>query len=247
MSGLRAFLLGLLALSCSAADLDLPIATGEWPPFVSQKLPGHGPVAQLVSAVCAEMQIKPRFIFTSWPLAERMVERGQVFAAFPYTMTPDRHQRFDFSASLFDTRSVLFYDRQHYVSPPVINTLDELRSYQVGAIYGEWYVDELQRAKVPLDMGNAYEQSLAKLLAGRVDLVPMSDRLGRYYIANHFAAQASRFGAISHLQAPNPITNHLLVSRQYSGAKAKLAAFNAAMARLQQRGELEALLKAAGL
>jgi polar amino acid transport system substrate-binding protein len=237
----------LFALRAAAAPPVLPIATGEWPPYVSESAAGNGPIAALVAAVCAEMGVKPKFVFTSWPLAEMMVEHGQVFAAFPYTQTAERQSRFDYSASLFDTHSVMFYDKARSTATFPPRTMAEMRGHTVGAIRGEWYLPALLQAGITVDYANSYEQTLAKLLAGRVDVAPMNDRLGWYYIRKFYGSEAQRFAEAPYFQATPVVSNHLIVSRSYPRQAELLADFDAALARLIQRGEVEQILTAAGL
>lgn len=78
----------------------LHMATGEWEPYVTQSLPNHGGVAELVTAVVDEMGMQLRYEFVPWVRAEALVKKGHVFAAFPYAKNTKREQAFDFSDPL---------------------------------------------------------------------------------------------------------------------------------------------------
>lgn len=248
MRRLAALLCLLIPLFAVCDDgVVIPIATGEWPPFVADGLPRHGPVAEVVTAVLAEMGAKPRFIFTSWPLAEKMVESGNALAAFPYTINADRQRRFDFSVSLFDSRGMLFFDKTRRPPGFAPKQMADLHGLTVGAIHGEWFVPAMQEAGIAIDYANTYEQNVAKLTAGRIDVAPMNERLGWYYLRKLYPNDIDRFGATVHMQSGPVMTNHLIVSRSYPGHGRLLVQMNAAITKLRQRGDIEKMLSAAGL
>ncbi|MFC4158000.1 substrate-binding periplasmic protein [Chitinimonas lacunae] len=240
-------LLLALALPVGAALTEVPVATGEWAPFVVQGSPPGGAFVEIVRATFREAGLEPRFQFLSWPLCEALVEKGQIFAAFPYIKTPERLQRFDYSASLAETQSVLFYRKSTFPQGLEIRRLIDLQPYRVGAVPGEWYVEPLLRAEVAVDYSSTYEQAVAKLLAGRLDFLPMNELRGWYYIHQRHAEQADLIATL-----PNPLGdqlrgNHLIVSRRYPESDSLRRRLDAALERLKRSGAIERILTDYGL
>lgn len=220
---------------------EIPFATGEWPPFITNKEPRRGLLGELITEVVTEMGARPKFIFTSWPRAEAMVERGLAFAAFPYARTDERASRFDFSDPLLMTRTVLFYRRQPGESPLAFRKIDDLKRYRVGIVYGYFYESMFQQHGVKLEYASTELESLRLLLNDRVDLVPLEETVGWYIINQSLRAQAGEFGTLD-TPLVDDVSNYLIVSRAFPESGAIRASFNQALDRLRREGRVDAIL-----
>lgn len=65
----------------------LPIATGEWLPYVSESASDPGIFRKILDEVFKLMNAKPQYEFYPWKRAEYQTEKGYNFAAFPYIKT----------------------------------------------------------------------------------------------------------------------------------------------------------------
>ena len=102
--GLPIFIFCVMFSLHAVADESRPtlyMVTGEWEPYVSETLPNHGGVAELVVAIVNEMGMDLKYEFVPWVRAESLVKRGDVFGAFPYASNEQRRKDFDFSDPLF--------------------------------------------------------------------------------------------------------------------------------------------------
>jgi len=220
---------------------EIPFATGEWPPFITNKDPRRGLLGELISEVVTGMGARPKFIFTSWPRAEAMVERGLAFAAFPYARTDDRAARFDFSDPVLTTRTVLFYRRRPGESPVPFRRIDDLKRYRVGIGYGYFYESMFREHGIKLEYASSELESLKLLLNDRVDLVPLEETVGWYIINQSLHAQAGEFGTLD-TPLVDDVSNYLIVSRAFPDSAAIRVAFNQALDRLRREGRLDAIL-----
>lgn len=232
----------MLAAGNVAADLEIPLATGEWPPYIGSTLPGNGMLGEIVSATLALMQAKPRYTFTSWPRAEQLVEKGLVFAALPYVQTEERAYRFDFSDTLNTTQTVLFYSKTQFTTPPRIAKPEELKPYLVGTARGYWYDSWLTGLGVRLSYASDEIQALQQLQLGRVQFVPAEETMGWFLIRQHLAQHAAQFAAVDK-PLDSSKSNHLLVSRSYPGHAELLQRFNHALATLKRNGDYRRIVQ----
>ncbi len=234
------------AMAVSKAAPVIPLVTGEWPPFVSQSAPDMGPVTEIVRMAMKEAGYEVSIQFVSWPIAEAMVEKGSVFAAFPYLKTDARLARFEFSDTLLTTTGRLFFFRPKWSSRTTYARLEELRPYTLGVIRGEWYLEEFGRLGLSLDYATTEAQSIAKLRAGRVDLVPVNDMVGWHHINMQFPKESASFGV---LEPPLNLVGHnrLLVSRSYPESRLLMQQFNDGLSRIRANGVYDRILIRHGL
>ena len=228
----------------SAERLQVVFATGEWPPYSSQHLPDYGLATALVSAISREADIEPVYRFYPWKRAELLVLRGEVFAAFPYAISNERKADFDFSEVLFYGLNVLLYHQNNsriadgfsYAVPA------DLRGYRIGGISGSFLRNDLDQAGVEYQETTSIDQSIQKLVAGRIDFViddkgVLADAVQRLYPqeVDNFKFVKEPFGE----KKPTA----LIVSRDYPAAEQILARFNSALQTLRASGEYDRLLE----
>ncbi len=66
-----------------AEEGELPLATGEWPPYTSEHLEGDGFFTELITASVHEMGMTPKYSFYPWARGEMKTLDGEVFGTFP--------------------------------------------------------------------------------------------------------------------------------------------------------------------
>lgn len=230
--------------SSSAETIRVAFATGEWPPFTSETLPGYGSAAVLVSAISRVAGIEPVFQFYPWKRAELKVLKGEVFAAFPYAISSEREALFGFSETLFYGLNVLMYhsDNPHVSGSFKYQSPADLHGYRVGGISGSFLSAALDQAGIEFEATTSLDQSIHKLVAGRIDFciddkVVLTDAIQRLYPneAENFRFLPKPFGE----KKPTA----LLISRTYPGAGQILERFNAALGVLKKSGEYDRIIK----
>lgn len=241
-------LLILLALvffaeACHAdEDVRVVFATGEWPPYTSESLPDYGAATALVSAICKAGGIEPVYRFYPWKRAELKVAQGDVFAAFPYAISKERKTTYDFSEVLFYGVNVfVYYQKQSKTDIPLTyQSLDDLHGYRVGCISGSFLYSLLEKAGLNYEPTTTIDQSLQKLVAGRLDLIIDNQDVIFHAIQRLYPSDVTNFKILSKPLERTPTA--LLVSRAYPGSKAILSKFNKGLSIIKKNGEYDRII-----
>ena len=239
---LRTVLLVTLALLTGGVHAEPPaseppellLVTGEWPPYTSASMPDGGCLTPIVAEAARRMGYRPRIDFYPWRRAEAAVREGTAFAAFPYASSPERERSFNFSDPLWITRTVFFYDREHYRGPMRWRSLEDLAALRLGGLLGSYYEPALRGSGLAVEYVNSDEQNFRKLHAGRLDLVPTDELQGWWMIEKLFPRQRDNFETL--IPAYQSAPSRLMISRGYAQEKTLTLAFNNALSQLQASG-----------
>ncbi|OHX12652.1 substrate-binding periplasmic protein [Chromobacterium sphagni] len=231
----------LLCRSAAASDPVVELATGEWPPYVSQTLPGQGVFTEIVQEAFRRAGYQPHLTFQSWPQAEWLTKSGKAAAAFPYRPTPERGADFDFSAALMRSTSYLFFHKPHLPHPPQqFKSLDELRGYRIATQLGYWYIPLFQQHKLNTLLTSDELHALRQLYLGHLDLAPMTLERGLFLIHSNLPGHEKEFGFI-----PTPLDKEtplgLMFSRSYPQVARIREDFARALEQMQNDGSLKAI------
>ena len=223
----------------------ITLATGEWAPYTSESSEGNGVFTEILSAVFEEMGVQPVYQFMPWKRAEWMVETGEVFAAFPYVVTEERQNVFDFSERVAFSTGRFFYCTQRFSEEIPYSTLADLRGYTIGGVRGYWYESLFKEAQLDTLFVNSEKQIIMMLQMNRVDFAPMDELVGWQLIRQLYPQDVELYRT---LEKPlNQSSLHLLISRKYPGASALTRQFNAALERIRQKGVHRTILHRFGV
>ncbi|BBO88823.1 substrate-binding periplasmic protein [Desulfosarcina ovata] len=213
----------------------IPLATGEWIPYSSKTLSNYGDFTARVTVVFNAMGLRPEYRFYPWGRCFDSVEKGRVWAAFPYSYTNERAEKVWFSDALSCSKTVFFHyaagndsKQYHY------NTLEDLKPYRIGGVTGYYYVPLFKKAGLSIDYVNKEIYAMEKLKLGRIDLMPVNELVGRHLIKTHFPDCIDKFKILDKPLTVNPL--RLIVSKDYPGSKELLVKFNAALKTCIEKG-----------
>jgi len=226
------------------AEDPVRLVSGEWPPYVSASLPGFGPAAEIVREAFAATGHDVVIEFMPWKRCELMLDKGQAFAAFPYTGNDERRAAYDFSQPLFEGRDTFFYLRDRL---PIFtyNTLESLRPYLVGGAIGYHYEPVFTSARLRVDYSSDIRFAFRKLMAGRVDVVIEEENVGWSILREMCPGELIRVAT-----SATPFTtgtDHLMISRGYPDSARLAADFDAGLEKLRNSGRLATIMVAHGL
>ncbi len=239
LSIFAALILVFTAAFAGAADT-LPLVTAEWPPYASSTLEGHGYVVEFIVAVVREMGMEPDIRFYPWARAQKAIEQAEVFGGFPFGITEQRKEAFDFSEIFLKTKTLFFYDRQNLKELKGDEVIQQLKNYRVGVIRGSKTLSMLQEAGFEkIYSVDSVDQTLHMLKTGRVQLAALVEHSGWHSIHTLLPEEIDNFGAI-------PFYNMeaaLMISSKYPGSRDLLQKFNQALKVIEASGTMTGLLK----
>lgn len=225
---------------------NVPLVTGEWPPYTSEEMEGYGFAAAIVSAVFEEMGEQAEYTFYPWRRCFEMVKKGKAWAAFPYSYTKGRAQDVLFSDPIASTNTYFFYYHKTGTRPNyTINSLDDLTQYKIGGSIGYFYEDAFKKAGLDVNYSIDEVTALKKLINGKIDLLPVNQSVAWYLINTHFPEEAEYFGVVDIPYQRGEV--YLVASRQYPDSEALLERFNRALRTLRENGAYKAIVTQHGL
>lgn len=171
---LSAAALWLLAGSVTARELRL--TTESYPPYnYEENGVLKGVAVDLMKAVMQDAGIKYEMSLMPWARAYGMALHTQDHCVFSTVHTAERDQLFAWVGPLYTTQSFLVKQAGSSVNP---KTIEEATPYLVGTQLGDYTVDVLKQKHFDrIDLTSTIDLSLKKLLAGRIDLMPMGDQM----------------------------------------------------------------------
>ncbi|MFC4158657.1 substrate-binding periplasmic protein [Chitinimonas lacunae] len=234
--------LALLAHQVPAATVTIRLANGEWPPYMSAKLPHYGAVSRIVSEAFASEGIQVRYEFYPWKRGLELARNGGIDGTLAWVRTDDRERDFWLSDPLFESNAVLAYRKE---KPVDWQKADDLGRYLIGATigyaYGPLFSRFEQRFPRNVERSPSDEVNLSKLMAGRIDAF-VTEREVAYYLATQHYGPGVLLRFATHPKTLDSNKMYLLLSREVPQGKAFQAAFNRGLARLMAAGRVEQYL-----
>jgi polar amino acid transport system substrate-binding protein len=235
-------LLAALAAPAGAARAEeIVLSNGDWLPYMSESLPGHGIISRLVSDAFASQGIKVRYVFRPWPRALAEARQMRVDGSIVWSPgKPDSERIHDFHYSdvVFFGRSVFFHLK---TVPFAWNDWPDLARWRIGGSAGYEYRFE-QTPNVRIDRGPTDELCLRKLLARRIDACAMVEDVGKYVMRVRMtAAEAAQLAISNKPYGSTPY--HLILPREGKNSERLRAAFNRGLQKLKDDGSYQRYMR----
>lgn len=177
----RAFKVALLAcaatfLSAAPRSLSaepLQLLTEAYPPYSYQENGDlRGIAVDLMKAVMADAGIEYDMKIQPWARAYGLALNTPGHCVFSTVHTPERDKLFEWVEPLFSTEQYLVRKTGSNVKPA---SLEDAKSYLVGTQLGDYTEGLLKQAGFSrVDLTSEIDLTIKKLLAGRIDLMPMA-------------------------------------------------------------------------
>lgn len=245
---LTALLMGLLT-SFGLQAKTVTIATGEYPPWTSQKLKDGGFVNDVIARAFKREGINTQFVYLPWKRARLATKAGHYDATSFWFHSAAREKYFLESQPVMHASTVFFHLKSKSI--PNWSSLSDLKSYSIGATRGYTYTAGFWKAskdgELHVDVANSDTANLKKLLSGRIDLFPTGKLTGWVLINNQFPNAKNRLTTL-----PKPLTasdGFLLFPKSQPASKTLVAQFDKGLAAMKADGtfkKLEDKLKAGG-
>ncbi|ARU58934.1 amino acid ABC transporter periplasmic protein [Oleiphilus messinensis] len=225
----------------SGATETVRIASGEWPPYLSQDLIGYGVSSQLVTAAFKAAGLGVEYAFFPWNRSFASALKGQFDATIGWERTPDRERDFWFSARpILVEQTVLFYLQDNPALKQGIWQADRSRKLLVGTTlgyeYGQKLFDGESQGYFVIYPSPTDELNLKLLVNRRIDLFPIDRLVGIDMMKKHFS------NALHNVRYdPEPlrvVELYLLISKNTTRGEWLKARFDEGMNILDQKGVL---------
>lgn len=231
-------------ISTAAGAETLKLSTGELPPYATQERADDGIALNIVRQAFARVGYNVTYQYLPWKRSLENARAGLSDGTAHWGKNPDRDKGFLISDNVMTEQWVFLYrdDRQFDW-----HTLNDLIGLRIGATKSYTYTPEFWRMQksgtLTVDLAEDDISNLRKLVAGRVDVVPLDRNVACYLLDAHFTAeQAAHVRAHTKLLTPN-FTTHLMMSRKLPASAARVAAFNRGLQILRKSGDYDKLLR----
>lgn len=220
-------LLGVIGAAQAGAQT-VRIASGEYPPWSGERLPGGGIATSLTREIFDRAGYEIEFVWLDdWTEVENGVVEGRFDGAIPYRYTLDRSLMVEFSNAFIALRTLPFYNTTSGLEPTGIENLFDRRvcvprGFAVPAQLTQLFAERRATRVAPETMAACF-----RLLAeNELDVVVAGDQVKR-------SLERENPEVFTNI-APAPFvlsenTNHVIFSRKVPRAAAVLADFNAAL------------------
>ncbi|WP_051311619.1 substrate-binding periplasmic protein [Zooshikella ganghwensis] len=215
------------------------IATGEYVPWISEKMQHYGFVSHIISEAFARAGKKGDyavvFEFLPWKRAFDLTKKGEYPATSAWFYTEERAKHFLYSDSVMTEKAVFFFLKENPLKS--WNTLTDLSDRTIGATSGYSYTDEFwslgKAGKIKIQTASSDEKNIKKLLAKRIDLFPIGLVTGKRLLMTKFDKSAH---LITYLEGKPLIEakGHLLFSKKYPASEKLLSDFNQGLSKLSE-------------
>ena len=235
------FFLGLLfCLSANAVDV-VRITNGEWPPYMSENLPGYGKVTQIATEAFQGAGVNAEYtFFTTWARAFVEAEKGERWSgSLGWSKNSEREANFLYSDPIMTLYDTFFHLKSTSFD---WNTMQDISDKRIGLTRGYYYGELVSTAEkngiLNADYTGKEVNNFKKLLRGRVDAVGATTDVGYALIESNFTEAEAAL--ITH--HPKPFRSsayHLIISRNAKDAEKIIEAFNAGLKELRDNGRYD--------
>lgn len=154
-----------------------------FPPYTIGELgeePSGGIAVEIAEAVFSRLGVELRIQLTPWRRALKSVQTGRADGILLLMRSEEREQYVAFSDLVYEGREVFVFNR--LVHPAFQwQTFADVQAYTLGLVegytYGEAFLAAVDELGIQVAYADSTEQNLAKLAAGRVDLVVEDERV----------------------------------------------------------------------
>ncbi|MEM1401549.1 MAG: transporter substrate-binding domain-containing protein [Pseudomonadota bacterium] len=203
------------------ASSRLTIGSGEYVPFTDSSAVDGGIVNEMISQIATQAGMTAEFEFMPWKRALELTRSGRFDATSFWYYSEERESDFIHVGPVIQDRLVFF--RRAGTPEPTWETLADLSDYTIGAVTGYTFTPEFwemaEAGSINIEVAPSDETNMRKLLAGRIDLYPMSEVSGRLLLERIFTQ--AELDQITISEKPLVTTNgYLLISRAIEDADA---------------------------
>ncbi|MCP4596882.1 ABC transporter substrate-binding protein [Neptuniibacter sp.] len=211
--------LGLMfTVFVQAESLERTLRLGcvQWPPYISEKLPGKGFLAELSELIISASNQRLDVVIMPWKRVVQGVDTGELDGSLCMFKTEERKSRMHYiEPPLLIEQTVVFHRRDF---TPQVEKLVDLNNYALGILDGSGYQkDEFIQKHPKLSVVNSFENMFKMLAKGRVDIVLAEYRNGMAVIVDAKSLNVDQFSVLPYSYQHTDV--HIVISHNAFGSQ----------------------------
>lgn len=214
------------------------ITNGEWAPWLSENLKHYGLASHIVSEAFAYNDIQVVYGFFPWSRSYEIARVGEWDGSIVWSKTEERAEYFYYSDPVLYTQTVFFHRKDLDFD---WETYADLKDYTIGITLGYTYreLDQyIDNPEYKFDPAPNDETNFRKLIAGRIDIFPVSLDIGYETMRNIF--NELQIAEITHNQNPiDEVSYHLILTKVKDYNKDFIEMFNEGLKMLIESGKYD--------
>jgi polar amino acid transport system substrate-binding protein len=232
-------MVALQAVCALAAENVQRLATDEFLPYIDRSQPEGGYYPALISRVLAESGERAEFVYRPWLRAHLETRDGRFDGSFPYLRSAERERDFVFSDSLLDVEAHFFVRAEQVWSERPLEQVSGKRTcYLQDSLLAEPLQKLLEANAFRIERVSDMAQCFRMLAAGRVDFVSAGS-FNAWATIKKIYGEEHPFKTVGPALDRTPL--HLVWPRSNPLSESRREAFNAALKRLRDSGEVARL------
>lgn len=246
---IRVFILLLFSVNLLVAKESIYLTNGEWPPYLSEKLPHYGFASHIVSEAFKAVGVEVEYGFFPWKRSYEYAKNGvdeveQTWhGTIVWVYTDERAKYFNYSDIAIKDSEVLFHLRD---KPLKWKSIQDLKGVIIGGTLHTTYPTFEKAEKdgiLKISRAGGYDILFKRLLQKRIDAVPQVRAVGSFFLDNSLSKDEREKIAYS----PTVIQNreyHLILSKNIKENEKFLKLFNRGLKIIKDNGTYKKLLEA---
>ncbi|MCP4322822.1 MAG: amino acid ABC transporter substrate-binding protein [Psychromonas sp.] len=223
------------AFSYAQNKQSITMVTDQWDPYYGSELKNNGPVAEITSAVLAQLDYQLQVSFIPWKRAVEYSKNGKYQAVLGGYYNQQRAEHFWYSDSIATSDIVLFSQVENRVQ---VTTIASLNNQRVCVINGYFNGESFKKnQKIVRVKSNTLKHCFERLIAGRVDYLVANRLVGLALLNKEFVEDKSTIQPMPLLLAQEQI--YILWSKNVAENFELNKQFNRALQQLINSGKVQ--------
>ncbi|WP_108652043.1 substrate-binding periplasmic protein [Dongshaea marina] len=228
------FFLGLLWAPGAQADGTVRLASGEYPPYLSDSLPHDGLISHIVTSAFATQGVKVKYGYFPWKRTALLVKMGHWDGSPGWLWSEDRAEDYWFSEPVIIGKGVFFFLKDSPAKNFEWQSYADLKGLKVGTTLGYHYGEAFHQAQrdgmIQVSARQTNLDNFLRLLDGKIDLFPLDKCVGLYVLHKNLPGRVDLFGYAS--KPMNTDEYRVIFPKVKQSSKALLATFNQGLKQL---------------
>jgi len=232
-------LLLLFSVELCAKQKIITLATGEFPPLVSENAINQGYLTAIVKEAYRRSGYEIKITFMPWKRALVSAKSGGHDGLLAAYFSEERDQFFTISDEVIHTEVVFVKLAKRDI---FFTELNSLKSYVIGLVRGGSFPKIFREADyLTKEEVNTHEQNVEKLLLGRIDLIITQKRVIQSIMHSDFQGRTNE---IEILSPPFSIQKaYAMISKKHPHSESLIDDFNKGLNSMKNDGTYQKLLQ----